>query len=641
MTLVIAICKTLIGDKNLDLRAEIDPDLPMVAGDEDRLQQILVNLTSNAIKFTHSGEVVISASLTSDYNVNVRVRDTGIGIHKTDHETIFKTFEKLPSQYMNASGIGLGLPLAKRMVEMHRSELHVESELDLGSTFSFNLRVSLDQTRAIKSPDIHKKMIRRADYLVQANKKEQPLKLRSEQDTTILIVDDDEINRVVMGQQLDEYNVIKCSNGLDALTIIEESKPDLVLLDLMMPGLNGYEVCQKLRQKYTQIELPIILVTAQNHLEDLTLGFQTGANDYLAKPFHNEELRSRVENQLRLSLLHRVNEDNARLRSQIENYATADMELRSSRFRLQQVLETIEAGFIAFELPGRIFSVNQRAADLLGTAREVLLNKNIATLFTDSAINSELRNALSEWEVGEDDSTTGNHQDAAALSIEVQLEAVFPYNSGNNPSTKSVAFQCKLNLFGGDEGTGVLFLEDTEPLQKLSNNSILKDTVELVSYLGQAQQNIRRISTRLSVMTPHEIAQHPRLLDKLQDIDELAGFIDAQLPSISSEGEYRQQLVTLMRSALHTWEATTQKSKIELAEESHIWAVSIDDGRLRTRTLDRYLRLKHLPKIPRWREVVRTAYFVLSNPSIEPETRASLKTELEKTKEILKKAAIN
>jgi len=408
-----------------------------------------------------------------------------------------------------------------------------------------------------------------------------------------------------------------------------------------MPGLNGYEVCQKLQQKYTQIELPIILVTAKNHLEDLTLGFQTGANDYLAKPFHNEELRSRVENQLRLSLLHRVNEDNARLRSQIENYATADMELRSSRFRLQQVLETIEAGFIAFELPGRIFSVNQRAADLLGTAREVLLNKNIATLFTDSAINSKLRNALSEWEVGGDDSANGSHQDAAALSIEVQLEAVFPYNSSSNPSTKSVTFQCKLNLFGGDEGTGVLFLEDTEPLQNFSNNSILKDTVELVSFLGQAQQNIRRISTRLSVMTPHEIAEHPRLLDKLQNIDELVGIIDEQLPAVSSEGEYRQQLVTLMRSALHTWEATTQKSKIELAEESHIWAVSIDDGRLRTRTFDRYLRLEHLPKIPRWREVVRTAYFVLSNPSIEPETRASLKTELEKTKEILKKAAIN
>ncbi len=142
-------------------------------------------------------------------------------------------------------------------------------------------------------------------------------------------------------------------------------------------------------------------------------------------------------------------------------------------------------------------------------------------------------------------------------------------------------------------------------------------------------------------MTPHEVAQHPRLLEELRHIDQLVNFIDDKLPSVSDEGEYRQQLVTLMRSALHTWEATTQKSKIELAEESNIWAVSIDDGRLRTRTFDRYLRLEHLPKIPRWREVVRTAYFVLLNPSIEPETRATLQAELAKTKEILKKAAIN
>lgn len=642
VTLVLAVCKPLVGDKNLELRAEIDPDLPLVAGDEDRLQQILVNLTSNAIKFTYSGEVVISAELTSDYNVNVKVRDTGIGIHKTDHDTIFKTFEKLPSQHLNSSGIGLGLPLAKRMVEMHRSELLVESELDLGSTFSFNLRVSLDQTRAIKSPDIHKKMIRRADYMAQANKKEQPLKLRSEQETTILIVDDDEINRVVMGQQLDEYNVIKCSNGLDALTVIEESKPDLVLLDLMMPGLNGYEVCQKLRQKYSQIELPIILVTAKNHLEDLTLGFQTGANDYLAKPFHNEELRSRVENQLRLSMLHKVSEDNAKLRTQIESYAEADAELRNSRFRLQQVLETIEAGFIAFELPGNIFSANQRAADLLGTDRNTLLNKHINTLLSDSDVNADVRQALSSWEDGEAVVTQLDQENDGRLhAIDVNVQAIFPYNSAGNSASKTVTFKSKLNLFGGDEGTGVLFLEDTEPLQKVSNNPNLKDTVELVSYIGQAQQNIRRIGTRLNVMTPYEVSQHPRLLDKLQGIEDLVEFIDENLPSVSSEGEYRQQLVTLMRSALHTWEVTTQKSKIELAEESNIWAVSIDDGRLRTRTFDRYLRLEQLPKIPRWREVVRTAYFVLSNPSIEPETRASLEAELEKTKDILKKAAIS
>ena len=639
--LVMAVCKPLIGDKNVELRTEIDADLPLVAGDEDRLQQILVNLTSNAIKFTYSGEVVISAELAEDYNVTVKVRDTGIGIHKTDHDTIFKSFEKLPSQHMNAGGIGLGLPLAKRMVEMHRGELKLESELDLGSTFSFNLRVSLDQTRAIKSPSIHKKMIRRADYLEQANKEDDIPKLRSEQETTILVVDDDEINRVVMGQQLAEYNVIKCSNGLEALTAIEESKPDLVLLDLMMPGLNGYEVCQKLRQKYNQIELPIILVTAKNHLEDLTLGFKTGANDYLAKPFHNEELQSRVENQLRLSMLHKINEDNIRLRSQIETYAQADTELRSSRFRLQQVLESINTGFIAFELPGTIFSLNQRAAELLGTDRASVVNRNIDSLFSNSDINNEIRSAIAEWEVGEDDVGADAETSEHAISKNFNIEVVFPYNSGDKPSSKTIAFNSKLNLFGSDEGTGVLFLEDGEPLHKLSNSEIVKDTVELVSFLGQAQQNIRRIGTRLSVITPAEISDHPALLDKLSGIEDIVRFIDEQLPAVSSEGEYRQQLVTLMRSALHTWEITTQKSKIELAEESNIWAVSIDDGRLRTRTFDRYLRLEQLPKIPRWREVVRTAYFVLSNPAIEPETRTSLESELEKTKSILKKAAIN
>lgn len=640
-TLVVAICKPIIGEKNLDLRVEIDPDLPLVAGDEDRLQQILVNLTSNAVKFTYSGEVVISAVLTSEYNVTIKVRDTGIGIHKTDHDTIFKTFEKLPSQHLNASGIGLGLPLAKSMVELHRSELKVESELDLGSTFSFDLRVSLDQTRAVKAPSIHNKMIRRADYLEQANKEPEVPKLRSEQDITILVVDDDEINRVVMGQQLDEYNVIKCSNGLDALTAVEGEKPDLILLDLMMPGLNGYEVCQKLRQKYSQIELPIILVTAKNHLEDLTQGFKTGANDYLAKPFHNEELRSRVENQLRLSLLHRVSEDNLRMRSQIESYAKADSELRSSRFRLQQVLESINAGFIAFELPGKIFSLNQRAAELLGTDRDAVLDKDIHTLFSDSETNNEILHALQNWEGGEDDE---GHQEMLpnhAASLSINVEVIYPYSSSSKSSAKAVQFNSKLNLFGSDEGTGVLFLEDTEPLQSLASNKIVNDTVELVSFLGQAQQNIRRIGTRLSVLTPTEITEHPALLDKLTGIEDLINFIDEQLPNVSSEGEYRQQLVTLMRSALHTWEVTTQKSKIELAEESNIWAVSIDDGRLRTRTFDRYLRIEQLPKIPRWREVVRTAYFVLSNPAIEPETRISLESELEKTKSILKKAAIS
>lgn len=225
--------------------------------------------------------------------------------------------------------------------------------------------------------------------------------------------------------------------------------------------------------------------------------------------------------------------------------------------------------------------------------------------------------------------------------MNIEIEVIYPYNSASKANSSQVTFHCKLNLFTTEEGTGVLFLEDTEiPLLQSSDDNTY-DIVKLVSLLGQAQHNIRRIGSRLSVLTPQEVSLHPELLEKLMGIDKLVKYIDEKLPEVSSEGEYRQQLVSLMRSSLHTWEVTTQKSKIELAEESNIWAVSIDDGRLRTRTFDRYLRLEQLPRIPRWREVVRTAYFVLSNPAIEPETRTSLELELEKTKSILKKAAIS
>ena len=167
------------------------------------------------------------------------------------------------------------------------------------------------------------------------------------------------------------------------------------------------------------------------------------------------------------------------------------------------------------------------------------------------------------------------------------------------------------------------------------------DAAELVGILGQAQQNVRRINARLSVLKPIELNQQPELLEELIRIYSLVEKITSNLPDMDSDSEYRQQLVTLMRSALHAWEVTTQKSKIELTEESNILAVSLDDGRLRTRTFDRYLRLEQLPKVPRWREVVRTAYFVLSIPTIETEIRLGLEHELEESKALLKKAAIN
>ena len=156
-----------------------------------------------------------------------------------------------------------------------------------------------------------------------------------------------------------------------------------------------------------------------------------------------------------------------------------------------------------------------------------------------------------------------------------------------------------------------------------------------------AQRHVRNLSSRLKLLTPHELQELPELYERLSSLNSTLDKLDKELPSASVQDDVRQQLITLMQLTLRTWEATTNKTKIELAEESNIWVVSIDEGRLRTRTFDRYLRLELLPRIPRWREVVRTTYFVLANPDIEPEARKLLESELNKTKALLHAAAIN
>ena len=637
-TLIIAICSPKIGEKPIKLRNTVDPELPLIEADKDRLQRILVNLTANAIEFTRSGEVDIGGEVIADSMIRIRVLDTGIGIHESEHEKIFRNVEKLPSRKQNAQRVGLGLPIAKHMIEMHLSKLSMTSALGVGSEFSFNLRMALDQSRARVASTFDEQMIMRAEFAQEALRREADPALRSQQNITVMIVDDDEINRIVIGQQLSEYTVINYTNGMDALTAVAESKPDLILLDLMMPGLSGHEVCQKIRQRYNPIELPIILVTAKNHLENLAEALATGANDFLPKPFHKQELKSRVENQLKLSLMHLTSKENMRLRSLIKSYSEADRELRHSRMQLQQVLETIDEGFIAFELPGQIFSFNKIATDLLGTDRETLEGAEIASVFKKSLNSEKLLDALARWETEDLQSNSGD----LVFSLQEKIQLAIPYGDANKLNAEMVTADVRLMLFGNNEGTGVLFiLTDKENSEEGCRSKKRYDAAELVGILGQAQQNMRRINARLSVLKPIKLNQQPDLLEELIRIDSLVAKITSNLPDMDSDSEYRQQLVTLMRSALHAWEVTTQKSKIELAEESNIWAVSIDDGRLRTRTFDRYLRLEQLPKVPRWREVVRTAYFVLSIPTIETETRLGLEHELEKTKALLKKAAID
>jgi len=306
----------LLAGKKLALKNEIAKDTPPVDGDENRLQQILHNLIGNAIKFTESGSVTASAK-ESNGMVEIAVADTGIGIPQDKFETIFQSFEQADASITREyGGTGLGLTITKQLVELHGGKIRVESEVGQGATFIFTLPVSQGKPEArVKTIDLARvrDVERRAwgeggEAISSDSHGQRPspfLLLPSAQNGAfhILIVDDEPVNQQVLANHLSlaHYGFTQAFSGEEALKAIDSGKKfDLVLLDIMMPRMSGYEVCQRLRQKYLPAELPVIMVTAKDQVQDLLEGLASGANDYIAKPFSKDELLARIKTHLNL-----------------------------------------------------------------------------------------------------------------------------------------------------------------------------------------------------------------------------------------------------------------------------------------------------------------------------------------------------
>ncbi|MGB0295553.1 MAG: ATP-binding protein [bacterium] len=309
----LALLKPLHREKPIDLQNELTKDLPLVNGDEDRIQQILFNLLGNALKFTESGEVRLSA-VVQDGWVEVAVADTGIGIPQDKQERIFDAFEQGDaSTERTHGGTGLGLSVAKQLIELHGGRIWLESVVGQGSVFRFTLPCSSASEQERKEPVVSKKTnttkalpVAVAAPVVEEERGSEPnvdLLVDDPSEVTILVVDDEPINRQVLRNQLEMvgYRVEVAIDGLQGLKLLEKLNPQVILLDVMMPRLSGYQTCYRIRQKYSASELPIILLTAKDQPEDTVRGFQHGANDYLTKPFSREELLIRVRFHLKLS----------------------------------------------------------------------------------------------------------------------------------------------------------------------------------------------------------------------------------------------------------------------------------------------------------------------------------------------------
>ncbi len=315
---VLSMCQPLAGQKPVQLVNEVSPETPPAIADENRLQQILVNLVGNAIKFTESGAVTVSARIASNASnkqdkaapgsfLAVTVSDTGIGIAADKLDHIFESFEQADSSIVREyGGAGLGLSITRQLVELHGGMIEVDSTVGQGSQFTFTLPIfqgQVEESMAIAPAPTEVEKIARPPALTDT----QPFQpagpsLPATTGAVILIVDDEPVNQQVLVNYLglENHTILQAMSGIEAIDLVEHRLiPDLILLDVMMPRMSGFEVCRRLRKSYSPVDLPILILTAKNRTRDMVAGLEAGANDYLAKPFDKRELLARVDTLLR------------------------------------------------------------------------------------------------------------------------------------------------------------------------------------------------------------------------------------------------------------------------------------------------------------------------------------------------------
>ena len=273
----------LAKDKGLDVRLAPQGEDFHVYGDQDRLVQVVTNLLSNSIKFTDEGSITCLLAEDKD-TVTVKIIDTGIGIAPADLDKVFEKFKQVGDTLTNKpQGTGLGLPICKEIIEHHGGRLWVESELGTGSTFIFTLPALPVPTAQGDVP-----LLSRLKYQV-SEKLLKPL----EEHPLILIADDEPHVRTLLRQELESagYTIVEAPDGHEALRLARDKRPDLIILDVMMPGLDGFDVTRVLKNDADTAGIPIMILSI---IEDKDKGYKLGVDSYLTKPVEAEQLLATV-----------------------------------------------------------------------------------------------------------------------------------------------------------------------------------------------------------------------------------------------------------------------------------------------------------------------------------------------------------
>lgn len=591
----------LVEGRDIRLSSEIKADAQFVMADENRLQQILFNLLGNAIKFTESGFIQLNATKSPDTDtVNIDIIDTGVGIAADKYDLLFEPFQHFGNASDSLySGAGLGLSISRQLVRLHGGELVIHSKQGEGTQVQFSLSAAAPPETANTVPPtnpIHQTLtlgnldnLRHATPPIRQSSwspsnetqstaaQTMPSLTGSVTDALIYAVDDEEVNLELVHSQLlaASYRVQCFISGIELLNALENQTPDLILLDLMMPTLSGLEVCREIRQDHDSYELPIMMVTARYQVNDIVDCLSSGANDYLIKPYHEQELLARVYSQLSARQFWFSHRENQVLKKEIDHRKQLEAELSVANSRLVHALDITDESIILLNQQFDMIYANQAAVARVSTPTDSIIGSPLATVVSEKTLNALRQHSLNATQ------TFSFSTDDAKLGDAVRL-TMHPFKE-KGENYFALILSAKQSLTEEQPANAPI---PSELLQTLTTELTISR-----EKFDQIEQTLKQISS----------SQARSLINKPE-------------ASADSQKQYRRELlIKLLRETINIWERYTHKTKADLAEESRCWRVYLDGTTAKTRTLDRYLSERTLPNKPRWQLVNRTAKYVLDH----------------------------
>lgn len=275
-------------DKNLDFIFTIEKNVPIyIKCDEKRVRQIFINILGNALKFTDTGKIEVKIKYIKD-KLNIKIKDTGIGMTEKAKELVFKPFEQVGESNYKQKGTGLGLAITKELIEKMNGKISFNTKENMGTTFNFEIKIEIiDNFEKNRSQENYENI----------------LALKESYDFKVLVADDIKVNRDLLVQLLDTYN-LKTYEAKDGLEVLENCKKinfDLIFMDILMPNLDGLETISELKKSSKYKNIPIVAISANVFEDDKQKALESGADNFLTKPFKEKDIVNTLEKYLSMS----------------------------------------------------------------------------------------------------------------------------------------------------------------------------------------------------------------------------------------------------------------------------------------------------------------------------------------------------